>query len=272
MGGMIAFQPSTLASAPPPPVQAAVPRRRPTLLIVDADPGLQATLAILLENRAEVRGTACLAEATEHLASRTCSRIMLISENLLMSGFSNSSTGHFFEAVRSRAQCCLPVLLVDPARERDCITPFAIATVAAKPFAVDRLLRRLDDLLKRRGEPELWRDRMSVHVGRGLAFLACHYWRAPTLDEISSAACVSPSRLAHLFRDETGKSPKNYLARIRVEVAKRALLETDEKLDSVAERLGFCDAPHFSRVFRQYVGLWPGDFRRASLAFDGALQ
>jgi AraC-like DNA-binding protein len=237
---------------------------RPTLLVVDADPGLQATLAVLLEHRADVRGTCSLSEATEQFGSGSCSKIVLIADRLLESELSNAGAERFFDAVRSRATCCLTVLLVDPDKRCDRVTPFAMATVAARPFAMDRLLRRLDDLLRTRGEPDLWEGRMSVHVGRGLAFLARHYGRAPTLEEISSAVCLSPSRLAHLFRAETGKSPKNYLARMRVEVAKRALLESDEKLDTVAERLGFCDAPHFSRVFHQYVGTWPGDFRRSA--------
>lgn len=257
---------ATLADRP-----SSLQRQRPTLLVVDAHPGLQATLAVLLQDRADVRGTASLSEATEQFAPRTCSKIVLIEQSLLDSEHPNLGAERFFEAVRG-TKCCLTVVLVDPAKRCDRIAPYAVATVAGRPFAMDHLLRRLDDLLRIRGEPDLWRGHMSVPVGRGLAFLARHYRRALTLDEISSAVCLSPSRLAHLFRAETGKSPKNYLARMRVEVAKRALLEGDEKLDTVAERLGFCDAPHLSRVFRQYVGIWPGDFRRFGPPIDALAQ
>lgn len=242
-----------------------VPRPSPSLLIIDADPGLQATLTVLLEEKAYVRGTSSLADAMERFALGTCSNIVLIADALLEDSFSRAAADRLFAALRCHAKCCLTVLLVDSLGRCERVAPLGTPALVAKPFTIDRLLRRLDDLRKMRGEPTLWRRRMNGHVGRGLAFLACNYGRAPSLDEISSAVCLSPSRLAHLFRAETGKSPKEYLSRMRVEVAKRALLESDDKLDSVAERLGFCDAPHFSRVFRRYVGLWPGDFRRAGL-------
>lgn len=264
---MIRSQPNDAARATGLEVVAlrAMPRRASSILVADADPGLQAALAILLEGRARVRGTSSLAEAMEHFALGTCSDIVLIADSLLEEAFANSTADRLFAALRSHAKCCLTVLLIDSIRRSERITPAGMPAVVAKPFTFDRLLRRLDDLLRMRGEPYLWRRRMNGHVGRGLAFLACNYRHAPSLDEMSRAVCISPSRLAHLFRAETGKSPKEYLARMRVEVAKRALLESQEKLDSVAEQLGFCDAPHFSRVFRRYVGLWPGDFRRAGL-------
>jgi AraC-like DNA-binding protein len=237
----------------------------PSLLVADADPGLQATLAILLEGRANVWGSSTLAEATEQVGLGTCSKIVLIADTLLRQPCCDPDADCLSATLRSHANSCLTVLLVDSTTRCEFFTAFGMPATIAKPFTIDCLLRRLDDLLRQRGEPDLWRGRLNCHVGRGLAFLACNYRQAPSLDDISRAVCLSPSRVAHLFRAELGKSPKEYLARLRVEVAKRALLESNEKLDSLAERLGFCDAPHFSRVFYKYVGLWPGDFRRINL-------
>jgi AraC-like DNA-binding protein len=237
----------------------------PSLLVADADPGLQATLAILLEGRANVRGSSTLAHATEQIGLGTCSKIVLITDTLLKKPCCEPDADCLSATLRSHASCCLTVLLVDSTTRCDFFTAFGMPATIARPFTIDGLLRRLDDLLIQRGESDLWRGRLNCHVGRGLAFLACNYGQAPSLEDISGAMCLSPSRAAHLFREELGKSPKEYLARLRVEVAKRTLLESNEKLDSLAERLGFCDAPHFSRVFYKYVGLWPGDFRRINL-------
>ncbi|TMH89125.1 MAG: helix-turn-helix domain-containing protein [Betaproteobacteria bacterium] len=52
---------------------------------------------------------------------------------------------------------------------------------------------------------------------------------------------------------------------VRVEIIKRLLAETDDKLDIIAEQLGFCDAPHLSRVFRRICGCPPGEYRRQSV-------
>ncbi|MBR0965673.1 helix-turn-helix transcriptional regulator [Bradyrhizobium diazoefficiens] len=222
-------------------------------------------MAILLEGRVDVWGSSTLAQATEQVGFGTCSKIVLVADTLLRSACYDPEADSFRNTLQNHANCCLTVLLVDSAKPCELSTSFGVPATIARPFTIDRLLRRLDDLLRLRGEPNLWCGPLNCHVGRGLAFLACNYRQAPSLEDIAQAVCLSPSRFAHLFRAELGKSPKEYLARLRVEVAKRALLEGNEKLDSIADWLGFCDAPHFSRVFYKYVGLWPGDFRKGSL-------
>ena len=49
---------------------------------------------------------------------------------------------------------------------------------------------------------------------------------------------------------------------IRVDEACHLLLTTDLPLKSIAERSGFCDEYHFSRVFRQLRRMSPGEFRK----------
>ena len=60
-------------------------------------------------------------------------------------------------------------------------------------------------------------------------------------------------------------SVKAYLTRLRVEMARRMLMETDAKLESIASAVGFCDAPHLSRVFMQYTRRRPGEYRQRPL-------
>jgi len=86
-----------------------------------------------------------------------------------------------------------------------------------------------------------------------------------TVQGIARAVGLSSAQLAYLFRRETGMSVKEYATRVRVEIIKRLLAETDDKLDIIAEQLGFCDAPHLSRVFRRICGCPPGEYRRQSV-------
>jgi AraC-like DNA-binding protein len=64
------------------------------------------------------------------------------------------------------------------------------------------------------------------------------------------------------FLELTGATPSQYRT---VEIIRRAcgrLLETDDPLYQIAADLGFHDPFHFSRRFKQVVGLSPSDFRR----------
>jgi len=83
-----------------------------------------------------------------------------------------------------------------------------------------------------------------------------------TVQGIARAVGLSSAQLAYLFRREIGMTIKDYATRVRVEIIKRLLADTDDKLDSIAEQLGFCDAAHLSRVFRRICGCPPGEYRR----------
>jgi transcriptional regulator GlxA family with amidase domain len=81
---------------------------------------------------------------------------------------------------------------------------------------------------------------------------------------------VSPSHLGHRFRAEAGITVKAYLARIRVAAAQHLLTRTELKLETIAELVGFCDASHLSRVFRELNGHRPGEYRRRSQRYGPA--
>ena len=70
---------------------------------------------------------------------------------------------------------------------------------------------------------------------------------------------------ARRFRAGVGVSPREFLVQARMDAAKAALRMTADSIGVIAERLGFCDIYHFSRLFRQHVGRSPSDFRRGTL-------
>jgi AraC-like DNA-binding protein len=60
---------------------------------------------------------------------------------------------------------------------------------------------------------------------------------------------LSTNSLLQLFRREIGLTPRDYIARVRVEVIKQRLRLPDcPSLDRLAEDVGLCDGPHLSRV------------------------
>lgn len=73
---------------------------------------------------------------------------------------------------------------------------------------------------------------------------------------LAAAACLSPDRLTHLFRAQTGLSIKRYLlwAKIRRTIQ---LMASHQPLTDVALAGGFTDAAHMSRTFQRYFGLPP---------------
>lgn len=88
----------------------------------------------------------------------------------------------------------------------------------------------------------------------------CHAEHVPTAT-LARIAGVSRSQFERVFRATIGTTPRQYLVRIRVEAACRALKETDHTIAAIAQQCGFYDHAHFTRCFRSVMGVTPSQFR-----------
>ncbi len=79
---------------------------------------------------------------------------------------------------------------------------------------------------------------------------------------LAGLAGLSESQFERTFRRTFHASPRQYLLRIRVETACRALAATDETVAAVAVQCGFYDHAHFIRSFRRIMGCSPTEYRR----------
>ena len=85
-----------------------------------------------------------------------------------------------------------------------------------------------------------------------------------TLEALSEHAGLSRVYLAQVFKRDVGVTPQTYQACVRIARAK-ALLSGGKPVVEAALSLGFFDQSHFTRVFKQYVGVTPSRFRQARL-------
>lgn len=136
-------------------------------------------------------------------------------------------------------------------------------SVVLAPFDINTVAGQAVCLLERRQLGPVFLPRFSPYVVNVMERFARLYQTSPSVDSLAGIAGVSRSHLTHGFRAETGLAVMEYLVAMRVRIAKELLRETQLKLEHVAHLLGFCDASHFSRVFRAYTGRRPGHYRRA---------
>ena len=64
------------------------------------------------------------------------------------------------------------------------------------------------------------------------------------------------------FKQATGVAPYRWLTKQRVERAKELLQDPGRELADIAQRCGFVDQSHFTRVFSRSEGYSPGRWRR----------
>jgi AraC-like DNA-binding protein len=86
-----------------------------------------------------------------------------------------------------------------------------------------------------------------------------------SLSSVASTINIHPAHLARVFRKHYGTSLGDYMRRLRVEYASIELARPDPSLAEISMGAGFFDQSHFSRVFKQYTGQTPTEYRAASL-------
>lgn len=102
---------------------------------------------------------------------------------------------------------------------------------------------------------------MHPAVIQAIAYIDEHLAAPVTLDELSTHARLGKSQLCQLFRSQIGCTPAQYMARKKVEMAERLLLNPGLTVGEVANDLGFSSVNYFSRFFRKHRGITPSSVR-----------
>jgi transcriptional regulator GlxA family with amidase domain len=92
----------------------------------------------------------------------------------------------------------------------------------------------------------------AVHAGPG----ARH-----AISDLATRAGLSPRQLQRRFTAELGVPPGEYVERVRIEAARRALAAGDDPVEVVARRCGFGTAETLRRAFHRHLNVAPSDYR-----------
>jgi AraC-like DNA-binding protein len=111
----------------------------------------------------------------------------------------------------------------------------------------------------------LFRNAMSRDPSRQIAeildYIHSHYGEDQSIERLAERAHMSTSHFSRTFKEEVGEKYIEYMAKYRLSKAKQLLLETNMKIDDVAEQVGYVGRNSFIRIFRKYEGITPGKYR-----------
>ena len=95
------------------------------------------------------------------------------------------------------------------------------------------------------------------------AFMQRNLQRPLSRAELAEVVHLSPTHLARLFRQATGCTLTERWVQFRMASAKQMLLESTLPISEISLQVGYSSFSHFARLFRQQVGVSPGDYRRS---------
>jgi len=92
-------------------------------------------------------------------------------------------------------------------------------------------------------------------------FIRKNYHTQFTISELAEVAHLSVSALERRFKKYLAKTPKQFINEIRLENARKLLVETNIPISQVGDETGFTDHSYFSKQFRLFFGELPSEFR-----------
>ncbi|WP_313264039.1 helix-turn-helix transcriptional regulator [Sphingobacterium sp.] len=83
----------------------------------------------------------------------------------------------------------------------------------------------------------------------------------PTVSYCAEQLYLSPNYFGDLIKKETGTTALDYIQTKLIEEAKEKIFVPNKSISQIAEELGFKYQQHFTRLFKQKVGVTPIEFR-----------
>lgn len=129
------------------------------------------------------------------------------------------------------------------------------------PESAHECLRRY--LVRLIDENKRLTDKSSRHGALAVEFIKEHYTRPDlSIKDMTSLLSVSGSYFSAMFKNYTGVTFTEFLARLRIDKARELLLGTDKKNYEIAAAVGYDDPGYFRQIFKKHTNLSPSEFRR----------
>lgn len=147
-----------------------------------------------------------------------------------------------------------------------------------KPVDQEKLRQRMEQIIveklhgtlpERKGEnkdPVLGRPygELSPLIRKIVMMTAMEYGQHVSLKSMADRFRMNATYLGQIFIKETGMKFSEYLMAYRMEVAKERILNTDEKISSIAAGVGYSNLNYFYQHFHGYFNLTPSEVRQGS--------
>ncbi|MDO4554419.1 MAG: helix-turn-helix domain-containing protein [Lachnospiraceae bacterium] len=105
-------------------------------------------------------------------------------------------------------------------------------------------------------------DLSEERIKKMLIYIEENYQDDIQIADIAQAGNVSSRECHRCFQANLGMTPFNYLINLRIRIAKKMLVSTNDTVTSISADTGFSSSSYFTRVFKNLTGMTPREFRK----------
>ena len=150
------------------------------------------------------------------------------------------------------------------------VEEFLAKEVCYRLIIKSRVYLMISTILRAYSEMKNDRDRMIYHnvirLSAVIDYVAEHFEEKIYVDSLAEIINVTSDYFIKMFKDSIGKTPIDYINGLRVNKAMQYLVETDMPMSDISDKIGFCNANYFHKIFKQYTDMSPLAYRKSAKA------
>lgn len=130
---------------------------------------------------------------------------------------------------------------------------------------LEQLMEWLEEFLKDKilMLSSMWKQNVRKEIAEAKRYVMNHIGEKVGMEEMAKRLGLNPTHFSRLFRLETGLTFIEYVTRVKMEQARDLLNQTNLTIVEIAEQLGYDNVSYFIKLFRNFSGMTPAEFRKS---------
>ncbi|NIF05144.1 AraC family transcriptional regulator [Chryseobacterium sp. Tr-659] len=84
------------------------------------------------------------------------------------------------------------------------------------------------------------------------------------IENLAKEFLLSPNYISIYVKKQTGYSIQQHIIQFKIKTAEKRLLQSNDNINEIADKLGFNDASHFNKIFKTYKQISPSEFKKGN--------
>lgn len=209
-------------------------------------------------------------EAEENEAYHVCGVNIQLEKDFMQYSFSHYTQFASIRSLLEKAHRGIRFPLAGRSEIADCLKRIPVAHGVEQMIEILRLLQALSAFPRKQfaaspnylPDPSVFGDKKIEKI---IAYLNKRYTQPVSLGEIASYTAMNEAAFCRYFKQETGKTFKQYILDMRIGYACKLLAAGRMNVSQISLECGFESTAHFNRIFKRLTGMTPTAYRESIL-------